>query len=487
MAGPGTLAAAGAPRRLLLLALLTALLGITGLALGYSEKVQLMAAVMALLVCVGLVAARYPWLAVGLPLIVFADIGIGLSTGFSAAGVNLNLIDLLVVPVLVPTLVRLATGSRSLARPDLSVWLLLIVIGTAIMVGFYYQNDPAVIRNEVHVLLYIFLGFFWAGTEIRTRRDLRNLLLLLIIVTVIAGLKAIVLSFTGAAAGNQNLLQTVDISSDQLGGTRTILDGGDTFFVITVPLLAAATIYFRTKWMFFWVMAAGVPITAGLLVSLTRTNWAAAISTALLVLLLGIRSGGLRSLRIAALIAVALTIAVILISAIYPITDNYSFVDLVGRRLSFNPNEGSGTLDYRMMEGKALWAVAQKHLWFGNGFGSRYSYTDYKGLMITNWSHDGFLFLLLKSGIVGLALFLLAMIRSMLRSVGIAWRARDSLVAVAGLGMSMGLLALLLMSLLVNRISSLEGAYFIGLAVATPIILARIGCENDADGEPGLR
>jgi hypothetical protein len=463
------------------------LLGITGLALGYSEKVQLVAVVVALLVCVGFVAARYPWLAVGLPLIVFADIGIGLSAGFSVAGVNLNLIDLLVVPALVPTLVRLVTRSRTLVRPDLSVWLLLIVVGAATVLGFYYQNNPAVIRNEVHVLLYIFLGFFWAGTEIRTRRDLRNLLLLLVIVTVIAGLKAIVLSFTGAAAGDQNLLQTVDISSVQLGGTRTILAGGDTFFVLTVPLLAAVTVFYRTKGMFLWVMAAGVPIAAGLLVSLTRTNWTAAVSAALLVVLLGIRSGGLRSLRIAALIAVALAIAVILISAIYPITDNYSFVDLIGRRLSFNPNEGSGTLDYRVMEGKALWAVAQKHLWFGNGFGSRYSYTDYKGLMITNWSHNGFLFILLKSGIVGLTLFLLAMTRSILRSVTIALRARDSLAAVASMGMSMALFALLLMSLLVNRISSLEGAYFIGLAVATPIILARIGGADDAERETGLR
>ncbi|MHB9054312.1 MAG: O-antigen ligase family protein [Thermoleophilia bacterium] len=466
-----------------MLALLMALLCLVGLAIGYNEKVQLLAVVAVLMVCVGFMAARYPWFAVGLPLFVFADIGIGVSTGIIIAGINLNLIDLLVIPALVPTVIRIAMGHRALVRPDLSVWLLLIVVGAATVFGFYYQNDPAVIRNEVHALMYIFLGFFWAGTELRTRKDLRNLLLLLIIVTAVAGLKAIVLSITGTVVGDQNLLQTADISSDQLGGTRTILAGGDTFFVTTVPLLAAIAIFYRRKTVFLWVLAAAVPISAGMLVSLTRTNWVASIVSALLVIVLAIRSRGLQSLKIATLIVISSAIAVMLVSALYPITDNYSFVDLIERRVSFDPNEGSGTLDYRIMEGKALLAVAQKHLLLGNGFGSRYSYIDYKGLMITNWSHNGFLFILLKAGIVGLALFLLAMIRTIMKSIIIAWRARDSLFAGVGLGMSMALLSLLLMSLLVNRISSLEGSYFIGLAMAVPVILAKMAGTDDAQAE----
>ncbi len=482
MAGPGMMAADSPPRRLLLLALLMALLGTTGLALGYSEKVQLVAVVVALLICIGAVSARYPWFAVGLPLLIFADLGISMSTGYSVAGVSLNWADLLLLPAVLPTVVRIAHGSRRFPVPNKAAALLLVLVGLATLLGVYYGNETAVIRNELHVLLYIFLAYFLAVTELRTRNDLRALLIMFMIAISLAGVKAIAIALIGSLAADMSLFQTVDISSQQLEGTRIILLGADTLFVVAIPILVALAVYVRNRLTNFFLAAAAIPICAGVLLGLSRSNWAAAAIAALLTLVLGLKAKGLKSLRTGLIALAGLILTLLLVSAFYYNSYNNSFFDIIQRRFSFNPSEGSGTMDYRIMEGDALLAVARHHIVLGSGLGSEYSYVDYRGLLITNWSHDGYLFLILKSGIIGLALFLLAMFLTIWKSVSLAQRSDDGLLASTGVGMSMALLALLLMSTLLNRISNMEGTYFIGLAVATPVVLASLqGKSNIPD------
>lgn len=432
--------------------------------------------ILALSITTAFFSARYPWLAVVLPLAIFIVMGIGISSGFSAAGASINLADMLLLPAFAPTVVKVLASRRELDYPSIPAILMAVWILLAVAIGLYYGNSFSLVRNELHVLLFMPLAYYWAIIELRTARDIRMVAIVIIGVTALAGLKAGYISYfvPHSQEGYSDIWQSSTAVSEQLGGQRTILNGADTFFVLCMPLIASFAIFYRKRKEILWLTAAFILTFYGLLISLTRTNWATVAIAILLVLALGARAAGGRVVRIASAIGLLSILAIFLSSYMTFGTSTYDLGELLQRRLEPNPYTGAGNLNYRIRESQALIQQAERHLTLGNGLGARYSFIEFRGATSINWAHNGHLWMLLKSGLVGMFLFYFAIIAVVWQLLALSFHSASRLFRSTSLGFAVALLSLMLMSLLVNRISNMEGAYFIGLAIAWPHVISRI-------------
>lgn len=443
---------------------------------------------LALSVSMAFIAARFPWLAVVSPMVIFIVMGIGLSSGLSAAGASINLADLLLLPALAPTVVKVLAGRRDLDYPSIPAIMLGAWIMIAACAGIFYGNPYSLVRNELHVLLFVPLAYYWALIELRSPRDIKLAVTALISATAIAGLKSGFISFFvgHTQEGYSDIWQASTAVSEQLGGQRTILNGADTFFVLIMPIIASLALFYRDRRTMLLLAGAFVLSLYGLLISLTRTNWATVIVALLLLLVFGARSVGGRAVRVAATVGLLSILALFLSSYMTFGTSTYDLGELLQRRLEPNPYTGTGNLNYRIRESQALMEQAERHIVLGNGLGSRFAFIEFRGATSVNWAHNGHLWMLLKSGLAGLVLFYAAIIWVITQLIIISNQSILRLFRAVALGFAVALFSLMLMSFLVNRISNMEGAYFIGLAVALPQIMKRIEANTRNETAAGV-
>lgn len=444
--------------------------------------------ILALAITMAFISVRHPWLGVVSPLVIFIVLGIGIPSGFSALGASINMADMLLLPALGPTAVKVIAGRRDLDLPSVPAIMLAAWMLIATAVGLYYGNSFSLVRNELHVLLFIPLAYYWAVVELRSARDLRLVTIVILAATAFAGFKAGYISyFVGhAQEGYSDAWQASTAISEQLGGQRTILNGADTFFVLAMPFIAAIALFYRKRRTVMLLTGAFILTFFGLLISLTRTNWATVAVAILLVMALGARAAGSRVVQMAAAIGLLSIMAIFLSSYMTFGTSTYDLGELLQRRLEPNPYTGAGNLNYRIRESEALIEQAQRHSTLGNGLGARYAFVEFRGSPTVSWAHNGHLWMYLKSGFFGIFLFYSAMVIVVWQMIGISFRSASRLFRATSLGFGVAMISLMIMSLLVNRISSMEGAYFIGLAVAWPQIIARIEADDSPINDQGV-
>ncbi|RJQ45371.1 MAG: hypothetical protein C4534_04790 [Gaiellales bacterium] len=452
---------------------------LTGYVIAAHGFTQALFFIFALSALTAFLAARYPWLAVVSPLVIFIVMGIGVSSGLNIGGASINLADVLLLPALAPTIAKVLAGRRDLSYPSVPALLIFVWLVLATALGVYYGNSLSLVRNELHVLFFIVLAYFWAIVELRTPRDVWLASIALIAATAVAGFKSIYISFfvSHFSEGYSQLWQASTTASRELGGQRTILNGADTFFVLSMPLIASFALFFRERRYIAWLSAAFVLTLYGLFISLTRTNWATVLVAILLVMLLGMRTAGRQVVRIGVAVLLICILALAVSSMITFGGNTYDLGELMSRRLEPNPYTGAGNLNYRIMESKALIDQAQEHLVLGNGLGASFDFLEFRGATSVNWAHNGHLWLLLKSGLAGMAVFYLGIAATCWQLIRMSFHAGQRTLSAISLGFGIALASLMIMTLLVNRISNMEGAYFIGLAVALPQIISRINRE----------
>jgi O-antigen ligase len=241
------------------------------------------------------------------------------------------------------------------------------------------------------------------------------------------------------------------------GVVRIILRGADVLLVVSTVVVA-------TRWWFgrrmSWPIAAAGALSAfGVLLSGTRSNWAGL-------------AGGLAWLGAVWVTCSKATIRRAVMAGIL------CAVILI---ITFTASEGARrlgdaavavatgrlhTVDFRRIESIAVLDAAWQTYGLGAGFGATYEYWDIgKGSVVrTPWSHNGYLEILLKTGVLGLLVSLSLVwhsFRLTLASIrrGHPWA--DRVLGVQG-----GLVAILVLSLTTNKFFELSGPMFLGFAFA---------------------
>ena len=206
------------------------------------------------------------------------------------------------------------------------------------------------------------------------------------------------------------------------------------------------------------------------MIAATRSNWIGFGVGVLVCVFIGPASAHVRGRRVALALVGCALVAVISL-ALVPAAQRFvgKLVDAATAR--------QWTMTFRVMESKGVLSAIESVYGLGSGMGSTYTYWNIERSMMerATWTHNAYLQWLMKTGVVGLFVFLALMARAGRLATGLI-RARHPW-APGLLGVLGGLAAVLVLSVTVNKVFEFSGAMFLGLALG--MIQSADGVEVD--------
>jgi hypothetical protein len=399
---------------------------------------------------------------------------LGESVRVPGAG-KLSLVHVLAATVLVRLLVThdstALTRSAHRLGGNRALLGLLAWVAAFTVLGLARGNDLADVSETVLPFAYLLLSYLAVGTL--GRPQLRTLHLAIAAVACLAVMKAAYISVSDVDALWDNAWQAGRTAMPGSPVARVILRGGDIFFVAQLLGVTALLLFggLRTRASALAAGGVAVPLlVVANFLSMTRSNFAG-IGAGLVVLLVLTRWPRRRvaSSRTAASIVVALVVSVVLFVSL---NRYYGLLETFSARTGATSGDAYATIDWRAEEAHSILAAIKGHAWLGAGAGSRYAFpNDPNDLGVAVYSHNGYLWMIHHFGVVGLALFLWLAAVLMRRTVRILRSVTDPSARALGAAAAAGWVAMMVLTLAVNKLSSISGGFLWGLLAATTDLL----------------
>jgi hypothetical protein len=351
-----------------------------------------------------------------------------------------------------------------LRRPGVIQTLPVAVVALAVLVAFARGIPVGLAVTDLHNAL-VAVALYVVGVAAVKKFGGDTVVALIALMTAVAAAKAVALAVLPAPIslnGSATFLQATIIPG-QLGTKRVVLIGADTLIALGPAICFAA----RTlpamrgrRWLALFVLT-GI----GTVVTETRTDLIAGVAALMIALALDAmttnRATG-NGQRVAAFMAAPFALALVVL--VINVGDQ-GIADVVTSRFT-SASDIQVSLRYRSDEAARLRDALRGHDIVGLGAGATF-YTEVPGISgattyatfaATPWAHNGFLWMMLKAGIVGLALFSAAILAVGMRLL----KNRDHALARVGL-IAVG--GVLLLSITTNRFSDPGAALLLGLAL----------------------
>lgn len=333
-----------------------------------------------------------------------------------------------------------------------------LLFAGALFYGIASSADPKTMKEDASSILY-FVAMY-AVIASTPDLNMRRVITGVVIVSSLAAAKVIYLYVVPVDAQFGNDWQATVLAGNSALGSRIILYGADVYFVLAAAF-PFSTLLIKPQ---IYKMLSALPLLTmmgiGMLLSLTRSNWigfAAVIVTQMLVLCW--RSAFTIGTHSKFLFGIGIIVAIV---AALVASGDYSPVPRVSQR--FAEGDSTGSLSLRSDETDALLESVGSSVLVGRGIGSRYADPMNNGTL-TGFSHNGYLFLYLKMGLLGVLLYAGILTECFRR----LWRACMASRELGDLSLHIGLLSamvgLCVLSLTVNKNFDVSGALFGGLAV----------------------
>lgn len=350
-----------------------------------------------------------------------------------------------------------------------SLWLLLglflvyVAFATAYSKGVRL-NPTDYIYAEMASMLY-WLALFPAALIARDEKSAEVLLKTLVVVAVIICAVSVAQSLLGMRLlfSGDNRVAEMDAASGGISGiARSTVPG--TPLVVFSFLLAVATLSRRAGTTWVWVVV--LMLTgAALFVSFGRALWAMTFVGSFLVAAL---SGWRAFLRMLVFSTIFIALAVAVAYLVKPDL----ITGVVNRILSVRAEGGTqSSFGWRITENSYAIPHILRNLWLGIGLGAEYKprLVDIRAFSEqTRYIHNGYLYVLLKMGIVGLAAYLLMVLHLLYRCFQGGRLLEPAYTARAALGV----LLLMTLALNVTQPELFAGPTIISLAVLAPVVLS---------------
>lgn len=408
---------------------------------------------------------------IGLDVFIFWLIVVGVvqPVGVLVFGANLLVIDLLALLAL-PAFINAIfaerdTNKRSKIQPFTLIYLFILL---TIILGVLHANDLEWVYRDLRLLIYLVLLYLWSSVVLKDRKHLQHITIIILIAAAIAGAKALIIEHLGISSLFFNLdWQTYSLEIGQLGITRVLL-GGMSYFAFSVPIAAALFSANSKRYKVLAIMVLPF-ILLGLIVSFSRTPWVGAFLGFLVVFFLTIfYSFKKTSFRNILASIVLLSFILIIIVGFLSLSvgrqtfgeaARYRLQSLFENRLSEDPNVSS-----RTEESRALFSSLGLNIFVGKGIGATYQfYVSPETPLESGWSHNGWAWLILKGGILGLMLVLTAIYLATRDIIKFGLSNEDSVLRAISVGYLGAIVTFISMSLAMNTLALLEGAVFLGI------------------------
>lgn len=373
-------------------------------------------------------------------------------------GQGLHAIELLLLGMLAVVFVR-AFGQRRLEFFKSPITLPLILFGAAIIMSMFvsyiqyranrigYWSFRAA-YNDARPM-FVYLVFFVVAFGIRTEKQLRIILVSLIIISVVISLMMIAQSFIGAGGTklfignewNRNIVREADVGDVEVA--RTEPPGlGPITVLFPIALACAASLGFRKGAVY---LSAAAVMGIGLMSSFYRVFWVASLTEVAIVWLL---AGNKVKIRLPAYGILALILALsgmLAASRVVPLAGAEKFPHaLAERALSIFSEETyttSGSYQGRVQENRTAIAQIKDSPILGIGSGTPKAYRQWTRPGV--WTriiypvykiHNSYLGLWTMYGLLGIVSFVWVSVAVLLRSFLLFRRLRDPMWQSVALG-----------------------------------------------------
>lgn len=348
---------------------------------------------------------------------------------FSAGGVSLHITDFLLIGMLGIIVVRwLVEPGFKILRTPLD-WPIVIFIGVTLLSTFIALSqksvDPVGARRWIRVLSY-YLTFFIVTNLVRDRRQL-NLLLngIFIMATIVAVAMVAQFLLGDSIRILPGRVETLSTQGTIFADITRIAPPGFSILLVSFVIILCIFVMEKIKplgWLKFFQL--GI-LGLALLVTFLRSYWAVLI---LVLVLLGYLLRGMERQKLIGWGLLVLSLATIIMLFVFhnPGSQTTELVDASLDRLSTLGDSGTfqgqdSSLNWRMIEnGYALSSIADNP-YIGSGMGFTYrpwdSRLDVPGNTydFRKHIHNGYFWLLLQSGLLGLLPFIWLSLLSLIR------------------------------------------------------------------------
>jgi O-antigen ligase len=330
-----------------------------------------------------------------------------------------------------------------------SLWLFLSII-----IGLYSNASLTSIKNDLVPLFVLIASYMMTRLTVRDTLSMRIVIGGILFGSTVAALKLLFIAVYPVVVNWNGPWQAQRIT-EGYGIIRVILNGADMFFVVSAIFVLVVCMIVRVPGRF--KVLTGILAVIGVVLSGTRSNWVGLVIGLIFVGIIAVLFSLFRWRRVflVGTIGVILLVTVVTLSPSLKKIASDAGASIMSRERS---------LVVRFLENQSILSEINKSVVFGNGMGSTYEYFGLSDMVSAQWSHNGFLMLILKIGILGLMLFLFVVycviqLACRLVRAGHPWQAEL-------LGLIGAIVAVLVLSIGVNKIFSFSGSMFLGAAFA---------------------
>ena len=329
----------------------------------------------------------------------------------------------------------------------------------------------------------LYLTFFVVTNLIRDEKHLRRLLSGIFVLATLVALLMIAQYFLGDVTqilpGRVETLFTAGTSDP---GVTRILPPGQSLVLVALIAIPILLIFDKTQSKFIIRFLQLIPLGIAVLLTFNRNFWVAVILAFLLIAFLVSIPDKVRYFNIATWTAVfAVMIFVPLVSLFGAPAQN--FLDSTATRFAtlLNPNTlNEGSLQYRYVENQYALPQIAAHPLIGLGLGADYRTRDgridfgrpsYDALA---YIHDGHLWMILKTGLIGYLLFVLTLFLFIKRCLSNWRKIRDPYLRTIVLSFAITMIGLLPATLVNPIFSKSYWTPLLGIMMGTCEVILRL-------------
>jgi hypothetical protein len=423
---------------------------------------------------------KYPHLAVGFFFCGLVSLGTTFGFGVKFLGFQLPYSDIVFLLAFPSSICSMVIRRKLKAKitPEIYLFMIWIIIG--IIAALIKGNELTLIRNDLRYLLLTILIYYWVVLVIRNRNDVLFIFKMMALGVILGFLRVAIVAISGVNV--QQIAEMVGVYSRTTPGAvdinRFIPQGSDTYFVITPLIFLTFILNGRSILRNIYIVMIFICSIMGLIITLTRSLWFGFVFGVILVFI----STGRRllsraySLKIISMVILSILLTIVITNIIgdrsINITNKYLFID----RFNISRINSANDLSFRQHEVATIVNNVSSSLLNGNGFGASYLLIHEDGIYMTTFSHNIIAWILLKTGILGLIMYLSMITLLIIHNIKTSSQISDmKIVLTSG---TIAIIILLFVSLFINRMISADGSAFLGFTLALYAISKTVSESN---------
>lgn len=389
---------------------------------------------------------------------------------------SIGIPDLILLFVFAMLPARALLGKLRLVRPDLLAPLAAFLAAAlaGLLVGRFVHGANLFEQiREFRVVLYYAL-LVPIVNLVRTRRDLERLA---VGCFLIGGL-AVLTMLRGSRGGPSSVSgsEAVFYAFEELAG-----GSGNTLVYWSTCCCAALLLLHERR----WILAGFLPAYALYFALMFQRHMYGMLGFAgAVVAALSLRAQPRRALKVLLIAALAAVTALSAALALSPTAQRYATLT-INRLSSIQGISGANTVKYRQMENRHALATLRAHPVAGVGFGVDYRPSIYGPEdRMQRFIHSGYLFILIKTGGVGMAAFLWLSVAFVVRGLRALPRTRDPFCKAVVIGSITAYSGIGIANLVSPYFMQDWGVATLGLMLGMGEAAWRIGRSADTEGRP---